>query len=300
MTLVYALLGTLVACGAVLVVQWWRTDTTGNQTSYWPSPLLLLIGFATNFFDTLGIGSFAPTTAVFRLWRLVDDQRIPGTLIVGHALPVITQALFFISVVEVDPWQMTALIVACVAGGWTGAGVVASLSRRAVQLAMGGALLIAALLMISSMIGLIPPGGTARAFAPAAFAAAIAASVVFGALLTIGIGNYAPSLIVFSLLGVDPRAAFPIMMGSGAFVATVAGVRFVRAGRFDRRAALGLTLGGVPGVLVAAIVVQSMSLEALRWLVVSVVLYASFTLLKNVRRGGTLVPPASTYRSDRA
>lgn len=287
MTLVYALLGALVACGALLVFQWWRTQRTGNQTSYWPGPLHLLIGFATNFFDTLGIGSFAPTTAVFRLWRLVDDQQIPGTLIVGHALPVITQALFFISVVEVDPWQMTALIVACVAGGWTGAGVVASLSRRAVQLAMGGALLIAALLMISSMIGLIPSGGTARAFAPAAFAAAIAASVVFGALLTIGIGNYAPSLIVFSLLGVDPRAAFPIMMGSGAFVATVAGVRFVRAGRFDRRAALGLTLGGVPGVLVAAIVVQSMSLEALRWLVVVVVLYASFTLLKNVRRGGT-------------
>ena len=117
--------------------------------------------------------------------------------------------------------------------------------------------------------------------------------MVFGALLTIGIGNYAPSLIVFSLLGVDPRAAFPIMMGSGAFVATVAGVRFIRAGRFDHRAALGLTLGGVPGVLVAAIVVQSMSLEALRWLVVSVVLYASFTLLKNVRRDGTVVPPAS-------
>jgi uncharacterized membrane protein YfcA len=143
------------------------------------------------------------------------------------------------------------------------------------------------------MIGLIPSGGTARAFAPAAFAAAIAASVVFGALLTIGIGNYAPSLIVFSLLGVDPRAAFPIMMGSGAFVATVAGVRFIRAGRFDRRAALGLTLGGVPGVLFAAIVVESMSLETLRWLVVSVVLYASFTLLKNVRRGGSSDPPAS-------
>src|SRR5688572_20857968 len=293
MTLVHALLGALLACGALLVVQWWRTHTASPTSRLWPGPLHLLIGFATNFFDTLGIGSFAPTTAVFRLWRLVDDEKIPGTMIVGHALPVITQALFFISVVEVDPWQMTALIVACVAGGWIGAGVVASLSRRAVQLAMGGALVVAALLMLSSMIGLIPSGGTARAFAPAAFAAAIAASVVFGALLTIGIGNYAPSLIVFSLLGVDPRAAFPIMMGSGAFVATVAGVRFIRAGRFDRRAALGLTLGGVPGVLFAAIVVESMSLETLRWLVVVVVLYASFTLLKNVRRGGTLVPPAS-------
>ncbi len=283
MTLVHALLGALLACGALLVGQWWRTHTASPTSRHWPGPLHLLIGFATNFFDTLGIGSFAPTTAVFRLWRLVDDEKIPGTMIVGHALPVLAQALFFISVVEVDPWQMIALIAACIAGGWVGAGVVASLSRRAVQLAMGSALVVAALLMISSMIGVMPSGGTARAFAPAAFAAAIAASLLFGALLTIGIGNYAPSLIVFSLLGVDPRAAFPIMMGSGAFVATVAGVRFIRAGRFDQRAALGLTLGGVPGVLVAAIVVQSLSLETMRWLVVSVVLYAAYTLLRNRR-----------------
>ena len=283
MTLVHALLGALLACGALLVVQWWRTHTASPTSRHWPGPLHLLIGFATNFFDTLGIGSFAPTTAVFRLWRLVDDEKIPGTMIVGHALPVVAQALFFISVVEVDAWQMTALIAACIAGGWVGAGVVASLSRRAVQLAMGSALLVAALLMISSMIGVMPSGGTARAFAPAAFAAAIAASLLFGALLTIGIGNYAPSLIVFSLLGVDPRAAFPIMMGSGAFVATVAGVRFIRAGRFDQRAALGLTLGGVPGVLVAAIVVQSLSLETMRWLVVVVVLYAAYRLLRDPR-----------------
>ncbi len=283
MTLVHALLGALLACGALLVVQWWRTRTASPTSRHWPGPLHLLIGFATNFFDTLGIGSFAPTTAVFRLWRLVDDEKIPGTMIVGHALPVLAQALFFISVVEVDPWQMIALIAACIVGGWVGAGVVASLSRRAVQLAMGSALLVAALLMISSMIGVMPSGGTARAFAPAAFAAAIAASLLFGALLTIGIGNYAPSLIVFSLLGVDPRAAFPIMMGSGAFVATVAGVRFIRAGRFDQRAALGLTLGGVPGVLVAAIVVQSLSLETVRWLVVVVVIYAAYTLLRNRR-----------------
>ena len=167
--------------------------------------------------------------------------------------------------------------------------MVASLSRRAVQLAMGSALLVAALLMISSMIGVMPAGGTARAFTPAAFAAAIAASLLFGALLTIGIGNYAPSLIVFSLLGVDPRAAFPIMMGSGAFVATVAGVRFIRAGRFDRRAALGLTLGGVPGVLVAAIVVQSVSLETVRWLVV---LRASAHALR--KRRWPQLPPVPT------
>ena len=142
---------------------------------------------------------------------------------------------------------MTALIVVCVTGGWIGAGVVASLSRRAVQLGMGGALLVAAVFMMLGMLGRFPAGGTALAFTPRAFALALAVNFVLGALLTLGIGNYAPSLVVFSLLGMDPRAAFPIMMGSGAFVATIAGVRFVGAGRFHWRAALGLTIGGIPG-----------------------------------------------------
>jgi uncharacterized membrane protein YfcA len=246
-----------------------------------PKPLELLIGFVTNFFDTLGIGSFAPTTAVFRLFRMVPDELIPGTLIVGHSLPVLLQAALFIGVIHVDPWQMTMLILVCVVGGWIGAGIVASLSRRAVQLAMGAALLAAAVLMLLGMLGLFPAGGTALVFTAPAFAIALAVNFVLGALLTIGIGNYAPSLIVFSLLGMDPRAAFPIMMGSGALVAVTAGVRFVNTGRFHRRAALGLAAGGIPGVIVAVWIVTSLPLEALRWIVLVVVAYASATLLRD-------------------
>ena len=245
-----------------------------------PQPFELLIGFVTNFFDTLGIGSFAPTTAVFRLFRLVPDELIPGTLVVGHALPVLLQAVLFIGVVSVDRWQLTMLILVCIIGGWLGAGVVASLSRRAVQLAMGAALLAAAVLMLLGMLDLFPAGGTALAFTRTGFAIALLVNFMLGALLTIGIGNYAPSLIVFSLLGMDPRAAFPIMMGSGASVAVIAGVRFVGAGRFHRRAALGLAAGGIPGVIVAVWIVTSLPLEVLRWIVVVVVAYASATLLR--------------------
>jgi uncharacterized membrane protein YfcA len=261
-----------------------------------PTPLDLFLGFVTNFFDTLGIGSFATTTAAFRLFHLVPDEVIPGTIIVGDALPVLAQAILFISVVSVDPWQMTALIVVCVIGGWIGAGVVASLSRRAVQLGLGGALLAAAVFMMLGMLGQFPAGGTALALTPSAFALALVVNFVLGALLTLGVGNYAPSLVVFSLLGMDPRAAFPIMMGSGAFVATIAGVRFVGAGRFHWRAALGLTLGGIPGVIVAVWLVKSLPLEALRWLVLVVVAYAAATLLRaGIRSGatGTHVSPAA-------
>ncbi len=289
MTIVRILLGALVASALLLVARWameTRRIAARGESATAPTPLDLLIGFVTNFFDTLGIGSFATTTAVFRLFRMVPDELIPGTIIVGDAVPVLMQAVLFISVVDVDPWQMTALIAVCVTGGWIGAGVVASLSRRAVQLGMGGALLVAALFMILGMLGQFPAGGTALALAPSAFAIALVINFVLGALLTLGVGNYAPSLVVFSLLGMDPRAAFPIMMGSGAFVATVAGIRFVNAGRFHWRAALGLTAGGIPGVLVAVWIVKSLPLGPLRGLVLVVVVYASATLLRAGLRGG--------------
>jgi len=277
------LLGALVAAGLVLVARWTietRRAAARGVGGAAPTPLDLLIGLVTNFFDTLGIGSFATTTAAFRLFHLVPDELIPGTIIVGDALPVLAQALLFISIVAVDPWQMTALIVVCVMGGWIGAGVVVSLSRRALQLGLGSALLVAAVFMLLGMLGRFPAGGSALAFTPRAFALALAVNFALGALLTLGIGNYAPSLVVFSLLGMDPTAALPIMMGSGAFVAAIAGVRFVGAGRFHWRAALGLTIGGLPGVLVAVWLVKSLPLATLRGLVLVVVAYASATLLR--------------------
>jgi uncharacterized membrane protein YfcA len=279
-TIVQALLATLIGCGVLLIAAWIRATARKPAPHGLPSVVDAAIGFVTNFFDTLGIGSFATTTAAFRLMRRMPDELIPGTLLVGHALPVIAQALIFITVVKVDPAQMAILIACSVAGGWVGAGVVASISRRAIQFAIGGALSAAAVLMLIGMIDLIPAGGTATTFPPSAFAIAVAVSLVLGALLTIGIGNYAPSLIIFSLLGMDPRAAFPIMMGSGAFVATIAGVRFVSRGRFDRRAAPGLALGGIPGVLIAAWVVQALPLDDLRWLVLIVVTYSAISLLR--------------------
>lgn len=284
MTVVQGLLGLLIVCGAVLLAAWRASARRAGQEHARPAGVAALVGFVTNFFDTLGIGSFATTTTALRLWKLVPDELIPGTLLVGLAMPVIAQALIFITVVDVNSVQMAVLIACCVAGGWLGAGVVCAVSRRAIQIAMGIALTSAAALMLAGMLGLIPAGGTATTFPPAAFVIAIGVSLVLGALLTIGIGNYAPSLIVFSLLGIDPRAAFPIMMGSGAFVATIAGARFIRRARFDSRAAIGLTMGGVPGVLLAAWVVKSLPLDVLRWVVLVVVVYSAISLLRAAGR----------------
>ncbi len=248
-----------------------------------PTALGLGIGAVTNFFDTLGIGSFATTTSIFKLRNLVPDRIIPGTLSVGHTLPTILQALIYMSIVQVGLKVLLLMIGASVAGAWLGAGMVASWPKRAVQLGMGSALLVAAALMFMTQLGLFPGGGDALSVEGIRLLIAVIGNFMLGALMTMGIGLYAPCMIMISLLGMNPKAAFPIMMGSCAFLMPFASARFIRKQSYDLRAALGLTIGGVPAVLLAAYIVKSLPLGAVRWLVVVVVLYAAAMLLKGAR-----------------
>ncbi len=241
-------------------------------------------GFVTNFFDTLGIGSFATTTSIFRQWRLVPDEMIPGTLNVGHAIPAIVQAMIFIRIVPVDGRTLSLMIGSAVAGAWTGADIVARWPRRRVQTGMGAALIAAATLMILALLGLVPGGGSALALHDGRLILGVAGNFVLGALMTLGIGLYAPCMILVSLLGLNPTSAFPIMMGSCAFLMPVASARFIQAGRFHPRISVGLLLGGIPAVLFAAFVVKSLPLTAVRYLVVVVVLYTAVNLLRAARR----------------
>lgn len=248
-----------------------------------------IIGFVTNFFDTLGIGSFATTTAAFKFRRTMPDEEIPGTLNAGHALPTVAQALIFITAVEVEFTTLISLIVAAVAGAWLGVGIVSRLPRRAIQIGMGVALLIAALLFLAKNLDWMPGGGMALGLQGGVLIFAIAVTFVLGALMMLGVGLYAPCLILISLLGMNPLAAFPIMMGACAFLMPIGGARFVKTGRYNLKAALGLTLGGVPGVLIAGLIVKSLPVEVLRWMVLVVVVYAAVLMLASARRKNDVV-----------
>lgn len=246
-----------------------------------PTIFQTLIGFATNFFDTLGIGSYAPTTAVFKLKKIVPDERIPGTLTIGHALPTITQAFIFIRLVQVDAKTLALMIVLAVVGAWLGAGVVARWPRRRIQIGMGGALLVAATLFTMANLNIVAAGGEALGLSGMKLGIGLVGSLVLGALMTIGIGFYGPCMILISLLGMDPRAAFPIMMGACAFLMPISSVKFLDAKSYSVRPALGLALGGIPAVLIAAYIVKSLPLVAVRWLVVVVVLYSATVMLRS-------------------
>jgi uncharacterized membrane protein YfcA len=251
-----------------------------------PSAFQLALGFVTNFFDTLGIGSFAPTTAAFKTRRLVPDELIPGTLNVGHTIPTMLEAAIFVTVVKVDWLTLGLLIGGSVVGGWLGAGIVSRWDRRTIQRGMAVALLVTATFIVLRMTGVFPGGGNALGLRGALLATGVVGNFVLGALVTLGIGLYAPCMAMVSLLGMNPTVAFPIMMGSAACVMPVASLRFLRAGKYDGPAALGLAIGGVPGVLLAAFLVKSLPLDAVRVLVVLVISYTATRMWRDSRHGG--------------
>ncbi|MDP3717271.1 MAG: sulfite exporter TauE/SafE family protein [Acidobacteriota bacterium] len=278
------LLAGMILIGVMYLVFWYTTLQRQRAAGAGPAPLApeprtLGISFIANFFDTLGIGSYATTTSMFRFWNVVRDEKIPGTLNVGYVLPTTVQAVIYITIVEVEFVTMVAIIAAAAAGAWLGAGVVASLPRRQVQIGMGFALIGAATLMLFSLTGIGPAPGVALGVSGLKLGIAVVISAFLGALMMLGIGYYAPCLIMISLLGMNPTAAFPIMMGACAFLMPVGSLQFIRKQSYDLRAAIGLMIGGPLAVLIAAFIVKSLPLDYVRWGVVVVVIYTAIGML---------------------
>jgi uncharacterized membrane protein YfcA len=248
-----------------------------------PGPVDIGIGALTSFLDTLGIGSFAPTTALFKFRGKPADELIPGTLNIGLNLAAFLEMVLFIGAVPVQPALLACMLGSAAAGAWLGAGVVSRMPRRSIQLFMGVALLIAAFFFAMRNLGAFPSGGEAMGLSGWRFPLAVLVSFVLGALMCIGIGNYAPLMILLALLGMHPLAAFPIMMGSDGILQPVASLGFFRSGRFAHVPALGLSLGSIAGVLVAFYIVKSLPLTTMRWLIIVVVSYAAISMLRSAR-----------------
>ncbi len=252
-----------------------------------PSGEAALLGAVTNFFDTLGIGSFAPTMAWLKFRRLVPDKLIPCTMLVGHTPPSMAQGFIFLILlgVFVDPVLLVGCVIALLMGGLLGAPLVTRTKVWVVQLVVALALFLAAAMYAMSNLDMMPGGGTATSLPVTLMVVAIAANFLFGLLLNYGVGNYAPTLAMFSLMGMDPRLCFPIMAAGAGLAGSAASIRHIKIGEIDLRIAIGITLGGIPLVFVAAFIVKSMSVEMLRWLVFVVVLYAAIVMLRAALSG---------------
>ena len=240
-----------------------------------------LIGFVVNFFDVLGIGAFAPQTALLKFTKQTEDRVLPGTLNVSNTIPVLIQALIFIQIVEVEPITLISMLLSAAAGAILGAGIVAKLPVRKIQLTMGFALLVTAFFMLSGQMQWIQSGGEAIGLTGWKLALAIGANFILGAFMTVGIGLYAPCMALVYALGMSPLVAFPIMMGSCAFLMPPASAKFIKEGAYNRKASVSMAIPGIIAVLIAAFLVKSLPLNTLRWVVIVVIIYTSLIMFKS-------------------
>jgi uncharacterized membrane protein YfcA len=252
-----------------------------------PTTELVALGAVVNFFDTLGIGSFAPTTAWLKFRKLVPDRLLPQTMLAGLTPPSMMQAFIFLILlgVMVDPVLLVGCVVALLMGGLLGVPLVTRCRVWIVQAVVAVALLLAAIMYTLTNLQLMPGGGTASSLPIGLMILAISANFLFGILINFGVGNYAPTLVMLSLMGMDPRLCFPIMAGGAGLTGAAASIRHIQIGEIDMRIVISLAIGGIPAVLVAAFLVKEMPLEMLRWLVIVVVLYAAAIMARSAIRG---------------
>lgn len=245
-----------------------------EQVSIWKNAV---IGFVVNFFDALGIGAFAPQTALLKFTRQVDDRVLPGTLNVTNTIPVIIQALIFIQIIRVDTVTLVLMLLSATLGALLGANIISSLPVKSIRLMMGFALLITAGFMFARKMNWIQ--GISLRGTKLVIAGAV--NFVLGALMTAGIGLYAPCMALVFALGMSPQVAFPIMMGSCAFLMPPAAAKFISKGAYNRKATLAMTIPGAIAVLLAAYYVKSLPLENLKIVVMIVIIITSALMFKD-------------------
>jgi uncharacterized membrane protein YfcA len=241
-----------------------------------------VIGFVVNFFDVLGIGAFAPQTVLLKYTKQTPDRLIPGTMNVANTIAVLIQAIIFIKIIEVEPTTLLVMFITATIGATIGAGIVSKLSENKIRLTMSIALLITACFMFAKNMHWIQGQGNAIGLDGSKLLIAAVVNFFLGAMMTVGVGLYAPCMAIVFLLGLSPQVAFPIMMGSCAFLMPPASYKFIKAGAYHRKAALGMALPSIVAVLIAAFIVKSLPLDTLRWVVLVIVVYTSLNMLYSV------------------
>ena len=241
-----------------------------------------IVGFIANFVDALGIGAFAPIVAMSKFTKMkIKNKEIPAMLNIGCCIPVMTEAFIFTTTIKVDPITLLVMLAAAGFGSYIGAGVISRMDERKVQLVMGIALFITAILMFLGLpwIDLMPGGGNEIGLTGMKLVIGAVGNFILGSLMTAGIGLYAPCMALVYFLGMSAKVSFPIMMGSCAVLMPVASIRFIKEGNYPRKATLSLSIFGVIGVIIATVLVKNLSMDIMKALVVVVILYTSYSML---------------------
>ena len=258
-------------------------DLIRHKSEVWREPgsniFFAFLGIVSQFLGTFGVSDFAFNTVAFRLTKTVEDKKIPGTLNAACVIPVAFMALAYITVIKVEALTLAVLIIAQTSGSYLTPRIVVKLPVHRIRMGIAVGLLCAAAFILAGKLQVIPSGGNLTGLPGIKLAVAAAAVFIYGALNNIGIGSYAPTMATVYSLGIDPRVAFPIMMGGCSFSCAVGAMEFIRLGGYSRKPTLWISTAGDNAVAAAVYLVKSMRLDVIKRVVFVVVLYAALDLL---------------------
>lgn len=246
----------------------------------------IIVSLIANFFDTLGIGSYAIATSAWKFNKAIDDDLIPGTLNVAFGIPICVEATIFIQRIEMDPLTLVLMIAASIVGSIIGARIISRLDIMKIRVVMGVALILVAVITLCKINAVGPFGilGTARGLSGGLLAAGVIANFILGILMTAGIGLYAPCMAIVLLLGMSADVAFPVMMGSCAYLCPACGITFIKEGKYNRASTIPMIISGAIGVLIAGFIVTSLPLTVLTYLVCVVMVICAVMFFHDAKK----------------
>jgi len=240
-----------------------------------PWPLQLLSSFGLYFLSAFGISDFALSTVLYTKTRWAASRKLPGTLNTQGLVAVTIMALAYLSSVQIALSTLLPYIFLQALGSWVGPRVSVRLRVSTLKLAMAVSLLLAGALMLASRLGWLRMGGAAMGLVGWKLPLLLAASFGLGFLKTLGVGSYPLTMALVFLLGLNPLAAYPLMMGGSALSLPVAATQFIKLDAYSRRLAFCSCTAGALGALLAVFVVKSLDVTLLQWVMLAVMFLAS-------------------------
>ena len=264
---------------------------------------LAVAGVITQFFDFMGIGSYGTLTAWFKFTKAVPDKLIPGTLNTCTIFTMTVMTVATVTVMEIEPLTLWVSAICAGIGGLVGSNVISKMNVNAIRWGMGIALIIVAAIIVLRQLGFMPGGGEAIGVHGVKLVILAVVAFILGALMTIGIGLYAPMMATAFLLGISPDVAYPLFMGTCAVMIPFAGINFVRQCKktgkqqYDYKAIICISLFGCVGVAVGLFLITSLPLDAIKWIVSCVLVITAVTMFKSAVDSKKAVEPTEAEKT---
>jgi uncharacterized membrane protein YfcA len=223
--------------------------------------------------DTFGVGSFAVNVALSKFFGTFEDEELPGAVNGAQVLPGAIESLFFMQLVDVDLKTLLILVAGTCLGGVVGGHIVTRMNKQTIRALMVVCFIVLIFLLLGYQLKLMPLGGEAMSLNGIKLVLGFLAMVLCGALTCAGVGLFVMVQSVLFLLNVSPEVAFPIMTTAGAMQQPLTTMVFLKQGRIPLKKTWVLSIAGCVGVMMALPVFNALSTDALRGLLMVVLIY---------------------------